>query len=324
MSSFIFKNVYLDGNYSIVGPLEKLTKLKKFDLALDDYYFGEKTFENAEIKMQSIAINNLIFKKGLQNNDIDFLIGGDLLNQISATSYSAQNFKIPVLGIYSACASFIEGLIIGSEFVDNNQAKNVLVVTSSHNLTAERQFRYPVEYGALKKKTSTFTVTGSVSTILTKRKTDLRVVEATIGRIVNMGITDVSHMGAVMAPAAADTLYRHLVNLKKQVDDYDLVLTGDLGCIGADIFKNYLKKTYNINLKNHIDAGCEIFLQNENTNSGGSGPVCLPLVLFNKILTNKKYKKILLIATGSLHSTTLTNQRNSIPAIAHAVSLEVL
>ena len=312
-----------NNHYSIVGPLEKLNKLKNFDLALDDYYFGEKTFEQAEIKMQSLAINNLVFKNQMQLHNIDLIVGGDLLNQISATSYSAQNFKIPFLGVYSACASFIESIIVSSIFIETNQMQNIIAVTSSHNLTAERQFRYPVEYGALRKKTSTFTATGAVSALVTSNKSNIKIIEATIGRVVNLDMTDVSHMGAVMAPAAADTLYRHLVNFKKQLDDYDLILTGDLGCVGSNIFKSYLKESYNLNIKNHMDAGCEIFLGNEKTNSGGSGPICLPLVLFNKILINKKYKKILLVATGSLHSTTLTNQHNSIPAIAHAISLEI-
>ena len=262
MSNLSFKNVYLNNHYSIVGPLEKLNKLKNFDLALDDYYFGEKTFEQAEIKMQSLAINNLVFKNQMQLHNIDLIVGGDLLNQISATSYSAQNFKIPFLGVYSACASFIESIIVSSIFIETNQMQNIIAVTSSHNLTAERQFRYPVEYGALRKKTSTFTATGAVSALVTSNKSNIKIIEATIGRVVNLDMTDVSHMGAVMAPAAADTLYRHLVNFKKQLDDYDLILTGDLGCVGSNIFKSYLKESYNLNIKNHMDAGCEIFLGN--------------------------------------------------------------
>ena len=156
------------------------------------------------------------------------------------------------------------------------------------------------------------------------KESKIKIESSTIGTPVDMGISDANHMGAVMAPAAASTLVRHLSELNRDVDYYDLILTGDLGCVGKKILEDYLEANHNIKLKKYLDAGCELLLDIQETYAGGSGPACLPLVLFNKILTTKKYKKILIIATGALHSVTLVNQKKPIPAIAHALSLEVL
>lgn len=324
MASFKFNNVYIKDYFTVSGPLESNSKLKKIELKMDDYYFGEKTFEMAEVKMQRVVVDGILNKNGLQYNDINLLIGGDLLDQISVTGYASKNIPISLLGIYSACATFPESLIIGSMFLSDKSIKNIISVVSSHNLTAERQFRYPIEYGSPKPHTTTFTTTAGISTLITKEASNIRVESATIGKVIEMGISDANNMGAVMAPAAADTLYEHLNDLKRDIDYYDLILTGDLGCIGGSIFKEYYRIKYNVKIKKHLDAGCELYLKSQETYSGGSGPACLPLVLFNKILPSKKYKKILIIGTGSLHSKTFVNQKNPIPAIAHAVSLEVL
>ncbi len=324
MASTKYKNVYLTDYYTIVGPLEKEGRLRGYNIALDNYYYNENTFEKAEIKMQKVVIDNILFKNGLRNDDIDLLVGGDLSNQISVTNYSAKNFGFPFLGVYAACATFPESLIIGANFLDNMAYKKIISITSSHNLTAEKQFRYPIEYGAPKPHTATFTATGSVATLLTKVPGHIKIESSTIGTPIDMGIKDANNMGAVMAPAAALTLNRHLQDLKRSPEYYDLILTGDLGCVGSEIFKQYLKINNGITLKNYKDAGCELFLEDQETYAGGSGPVCLPLVLFNRILNSRKYQKILIIGTGSLHSSTLVNQKNTIPAIAHAVSLEVV
>lgn len=324
MSSFIFKNVYIKDNYSVAGMLEADGKLKYFNECLNDYYFGEKTFEKAEIKMQNIVMKSLIKNNDLNENDINFAVGGDLINQISVSNYAQRNFDFSFLGIYSACSTFTESLLIASVFVDNYKLKNVIAITSSHNLTAERQFRFPVEYGSTRPETATFTATGAVGALITNKKTNLKIESATMGRVIDKGITDVNHMGAVMSPAAADTLKNHLTDLNRQIEYYDLVLTGDLGCVGLEILKDYTKKAHNIKLKKVMDSGCELYLGSQDTYAGGSGPVCLPLILFNKILENKKYKKILVLGTGSLHSPSLVNQHNTIPAISHAISLEVL
>jgi len=324
MASLKFNNIYINDYFTISGPLESNSKLRKVELKMKDYYYGEKTFEMAEAKMQRVVIDEILSKNGLQYNDIDILIGGDLLDQISATGYASKDIPISLLGIYSACATFPESLIISAISLNEKTIKKVLGITSSHNLSAERQFRYPIEYGSPKPHTSTFTTTAGISTLITKIEKNIKIESATIGKVVDMGISDANNLGAVMAPAAADTLYNHLKDLKRDLDYYDLILTGDLGCIGSSIFKEYCKINYNLKLKKYLDAGCELYLKSQETYSGGSGPACLPLVLFNKILPSKKYKKILIIGTGALHSKTFVNQKNPIPAIAHAVSLEVL
>ncbi len=323
MASMRFNNVYIKDAFTVAGPLESEGQIRKFDLTMDDYYYGEKTFLDAEMKMQRVVVDNLLYRNKL-GNKVDLLIGGDLSNQMTITSFAAKNFNIPFLGVYSACATFAESLIIASEFIEAGTIKNAIAITSSHNLNAERQFRFPIEYGAPKAGTTTFTATGSVGAIVTNEKSNLRIESATLGTIEDYEQKDATHMGAVMTPAAVSVLMKHLADLKRNVEYYDVILTGDLGSIGREIFKEFLKINHGIRIKNHVDAGCEIFLKSQEVYSGSSGPVTLPLVLFNKILKNKKFKKILIIATGSLHSKDTTNQKKTIPSIAHAVSLEVL
>ena len=319
-----FNNVYIKDNFSVVGPLEKDGLLKNYDLVMDDYYYGEKTFEQAEIKMQKVVVDNLLAHNKLTDSKIDALIGGDLVNQISISSYNAAKYRIPYLGVYSACASYAEELIIGAALISGKLAKNIVCVTSSHNLNAERQFRYPVEYGAVKKHTTTFTTTAAIATLLTSDMTSIKLESATIGKVIDMGVKDTNNMGAVMAPAAADVLNTHLLEMKRNINYYDIILTGDLGRVGKEIFTEMLDKVYNLRIKKYMDAGCEIYTNNQETYAGASGPVALPLVLFEKVLSCKKYKKILVIATGSLQSVQLANQKLGIPGIAHAISLEVM
>ncbi len=324
MDSMKFQNIYIEDAVSIAGPVEAEGKIHDFDFTMEDYYYHEKTFEQAEIKMQRVVIDQLLLRNHLVDRDISYLISGDLSNQISVSSYAAKYYRTSFVGIYSACASFVEGLIIGAKLLDGRSKKRALVLTSSHNLTAEKQFRYPIEYGAPKPKTTTFTATGCVGVILSKKESSLRVESATFGQSIDMGISDATNMGAVMAPAAAHTLMKHLADLKRSVDDYDLIITGDLGSVGVPIFREYLKASYGIKLKNHVDAAMELYYPEQNTYAGASGPTSLPLVLFGKILKARKYSRILILGTGSLHSPVFVNQKMTIPAIAHAVSLEVL
>ena len=324
MASKKLNNIFIKDAFSVAGPVERKGSIKNYDLEMDDYYYKEKTFEQAEIKMQRVVIDNVLQKNHLLNKDIDVLVSGDLSNQISVSCYAASHYKIPFFGVYSACASFVESLIVASELIENKRNAYAICVTSSHNLNAEKQFRYPIEYGAPKPLTTTFTATGAVATCLSKEKTNVKVESYTMGEVIDKGIKDASFMGAVMAPAAAHVLVKHLGEMKRNVDYYDLILSGDLGCVGASILKEYLKRAYNIKMKKYLDSGCELYLKSqEETFSGASGPVALPLYLFNKILKEKKYSKILIIGTGSLHNPTIVNQKMSIPAVAHAISLEV-
>ena len=228
-------------------------------------------------------------------------------------------FKIPTLGIYSACATFVEGLIIGSNLVNKN---SVVVSTSSHNLVSEKQFRFPVEYGAVRKNVNTCTVSGSVSIVISNNKSNIRIESGTIGFITRTNHKDTNDMGSAMAPSCAEVLIKHLKETKRDSNYYDLILTGDLGIFGHKIVKEYYKTVTKKKLDNMIDAG-SIFYSEKNIYAGSSGPVCLPLVLFDYIIPLKKYKKILIIGTGSLHSVTSSNLKLTIPSISHAVSLEV-
>lgn len=323
MSIIKFNNVYLKDYYTI-GGVKESKRLNNLDLSLKDYYFEMPTFEDAEIKMQRLVIDNLINNNKLNNIKVNYLIGGDLINQIGISNQTAQYFRIPFIGVYAACATFILSLMLGSNLINNKNAKNIICFTSSHNLTAERQFRYPVEYGNNKPETATCTSTAAVGALITNEVTNLKIVNGLIGKVINLGINDVNHMGAVMAPACADTIHEYLTSLNMTSKDFDIILTGDLGKVGINILKEYYLKVYHEKLNNIFDAGSMIYDESDDMYAGGSGPSCLPLVLFCKILRNKKYKRILLLGTGSLHNTTLVNQKKTIPAISHALSLEVL
>ena len=327
MGNLKFNNVYIKNFYTIAGPKEKDSKISNVNLKFDDLYFGKQTFEDAEIKMQEVSIQNLLNNERLSENKIDYVFATDLINQLGVSSQTMSNFNIPFVGVYAACAGFPLQILLGSNLIESKNAKNIITLASSHNLTAERQFRYPTEYGCPKKGTATCTLTACVSMLLTNEKTNIKVSGGLIGKVVNLGINDVNNMGAVMAPAAAKVISDHLKDTGRSIDYYDLVLTGDLGRVGKSILKEYIKKEYNINLKKYDDSACMIFdLDNQPVYQGGSGISCLPLVTYSYILNlmkKGKLNKVLLVATGALMNTSMCNQHLSIPSIAHAVSLEV-
>ena len=324
-----YNNVYLNEVALVTGPYEKNGPLQSYyDKSYNDFYFGTNTWEDAEIKLISESIDLLLYKIGKTRFDIDLLISGDLLNQIVASNYASSKLGIPYLGIYSACASSMEGLIIASLLIDSKKIDNAICSVSSHNNAAEKQFRYPVEYGGPKPKTTTFTSTGGVSAYVSSDKTDIKIESSTIGSVVDMGVTDAYHMGAVMAPAAAQTIYKHFIDTGRNADYYDLILTGDLGIYGKNILKDFMKTEYNIELNNYNDAATMLYdYDKQDVYAGASGPACLPLVAYGYILSQmkkKKLKKVLLVATGALMSTTMVNEKHSIPSIAHLISLEAV
>ena len=326
--TFNYKNVYLDETSTIAGIYEAEGPLKDYyDKCYKDFYFNEKTFELAEIKLMNESIDILLNKTKKKNTDIDIHISGDLLNQITSSSYTAAKKQIPFIGIYAACSTSTLGLIIASNMINARQVKNAIVSVSSHNCTSEKQFRQPVEYGGPKPKKSTFTVTGAASALLINKPTNIKITSGTLGTVVDLGIKDPFNMGAVMAPAAAKTIYTHLLNTKTKPSDYDMILTGDLGVYGKKILKEYMQKEYNIELGNLQDSACMIYeIDEQEVNAGGSGPACLPLVTYGYILDKMKknrLKKVLLVATGALLSQTLVNEKQTIPAISHAICLEV-
>lgn len=322
-----YENVYLLESSVITGPYEKKGPLAKyFDYSYDDLYFNMKTWEQAEMQILHKSIDSLLSKKGIKKDKIDLFISGDLLNQLVSSNVTASKIQIPYLGVYSACASGIEGLIIGSNMIENG-LKNIICSVSSHNNSAEKQFRNPVEYGGPKPKTSTFTVTAGVSGLISSTKSNIKIESSTIGTVCDMNQKDVYNMGAVMACAAGETIYKHLKDTNRQIDYYDMIFTGDLGVIGKKILKDYLKEEYKINLEHYDDTACMIYdLNNQEVYSGGSGPACVMAVMYGYIIKKMKegkWKKVLIVGTGSLHNTTIVNQKMSIPSIAHAISLEV-
>lgn len=320
-----YNNVYVENTSTIAGVTEGEGPLKKyFTYLCKDNYEEEKTFELAEANMLQRSVNNSI-----KDTKPELFLSGDLLNQLMPSNLVAKKLGVPYLGMYSACATSVESLIVASNFIDSGKFKSVLCSNSSHNCTAEKQFRYPNEYGGPKPIYSTHTSTGATSIILSNKKSPIKITSSTIGRVIDMGITDAFNMGAVMAPAAADTIYNHLTNLRQKPDYYDLILTGDLGIYGKEMLIDYMNKEYNLDIKkNYNDCGVMLYdLKTQQVNAGGSGPVCAPLVVYSYVMNKLKsgeLKKVLICATGSLHSTTLVNQKISLPSIAHAISLETV
>ena len=316
-----FKNAYIKNAYSVIGRNEYDISIKG-DLHINDYYLSKKSFEQGESELLIKSISGLLSKCKKKETDIDVALGGDLQSQILSSTLAYRNFNISFLGLYSACATFCEDLIIGSNFLENKGVNSIIVSTSANNLASEKQFRFPIEYGAIRKYVNTFTATGAISALLTKEKTEIKIESATIGSVVDIGYNDANNFGAVMALSAAKTISEHLKDTNRSSEYYDIILTGDLGVYGVNILKDLLKTEYKIKAENIVDAG-SILLKDTSVVAGASGPVCLPLILFNKIL-KEKYKKILLVATGALHSKTSVNLKESIPNISHIVSLEVL
>lgn len=326
--TYKYKNVYIEDSAIVGGKYEQEGPLSEyFDKTYKDFYFGEATFEQAEIKIMKDSIDVLLNKLGKKNTDLDLFIAGDLSNQIVVSNYVARDLNIPFLGIYNACSTSAEGILIGANMVEADQAKNVLLSVSAHNLMAEKQFRFPTEYGGNKLKYTTFTVTCGASILLTNKKSKIRVESATIGKVNDMGITDVNNMGGVMAPGACDVILTHLKETNRDISYYDFVITGDLGLYGKEILKELMSKN-NVNLDKYNDAGVMLYdLKNQDVFAGGSGPSCGPSVLYGFIFDNMKkgkMKRVLYVPTGALMNTTMVNQKMTIPCISHAISLEVV
>ena len=329
--TYKYNNVYLDEVSTVVGPYEAKGPLgDKFDKSYKDLYNGEKTWEQAEAHLLEESIDILLNKSNTEISKIDLIISGDLLNQVTSSSYGVLKYNRPFLGVYSACASSVEGIIIASSMIDSKKIDNCVVSTSSHNMSSEKQFRNPTEYGAPKPKTATFTSTGGASVLLTNKKTKIKIESSTIGTVVDMEQNDPLNMGAVMAGAAALTIYKHLTDLNRDPSYYDLILTGDLGMYGKEILIDYMKSEYNIDIsKNYNDTGTMLydFKKQKEVNAGGSGPVCCPLVCYSSIipmLKSKKINRVLIVATGALFSPTNVFQHKNINSISHAVVLEAL
>ena len=314
--------------YSIVGPKEGEGPLyEHFDQILDDDTLGKESFEKAESQMMFTAISEALKKANLKESDIDYLFSGDLLNQIISSSFAAREFNIPFFGLYGACSTMSESLSLASIIMDGGFAKHVVATTSSHFSSAERQFRFPLEYGSQRPKTAQWTVTGSGAVVLGYEGDYPEVTYVTTGKVKDFGQKDANNMGAAMAPAAVDTIVNHFKDTGRNPSDYDVIATGDLGVIGRELADKLIEEFgYDIR-KQHIDCG-EIIFDNEKqkTEAGGSGCGCSAVVfsgyLYKKLL-KKEIRKVLLVSTGALMSTTSSLQGETIPGIAHAVAIEV-
>lgn len=316
----------ISGVSTVAGPKESQGCIaESFEIKLSDDMFGEDTFEKAESKMLFTAIKNSIANSKRSEEEIDAIISGDLLNQIISSTFAARNFDFGYLGVYNACATFAESLILGATMIDGNYMKNVSCSSSSHFSSAERQYRYPLELGCTRPPQAQWTVTGAGACIISSEGHGPKITKATIGRVIDFGVTDANNMGAAMAPAAADTLITHFKDLNIKPTDYDLIVSGDLGTLGSRILKDLTwEKGYDIE-NQHVDCGELVYSLSECDYQGGSGAGCSALV-FNsylyKKLRKKELNKILFMATGALLSSVSSQQGDSIPGIAHAVVVE--
>ncbi len=316
------------GSAAIGGPFEAQGNLAKdFDLLHGDIWLGQDSYEQAEKKFLEQACETAIKKAGLKKEDIQFFLSGDLINQIMPSSFTARSLAVPYLGIYGACSSSMEGLSLASLLIDSGFAKNALVGTSSHNAACEKQYRYPTEYGAQKPPTAQWTVTGAGAAVVAKQGEGPHVVASTIGRVIDMGLSDPFNMGAAMAPAAVDTIEAHFRDLNIDPSHYDLIATGDLGKVGHRIAGDLLTKHgIDIPIEKLTDCGILMYKEDQPVFAGGSGCACVATTTFGHLLNRMRkgeLNRILVIATGALLSPMSYQQKETIPCIAYAVSIEM-
>ncbi|WP_455660690.1 stage V sporulation protein AD [Pradoshia sp.] len=331
--SWVFQNHPVITSTGVsVGPFEGQGHLRDdFDIIHDDLWLQEDSYEKAHRVLLEEAAGCAIEKSGLKNEDVQFLFAGDLVNQITPTSFAARTLAIPYLGLFGACSTSMEGLALAAFIVNYHGAERVLTGASSHNAAIEKQFRYPTEYGGQKPPTAQWTVTGAGAALLEQNKkssgNQIVVKSATIGKVIDLGMTDPFNMGGAMAPAAADTIFAHFNDFSLKPDHYDLIVTGDLGKIGQATALDLLEqKGLKFKEEQVRDCGLMLYKDDQNVQSGGSGAGCSATVLYGHLLNEMRkgtYKRILLAATGALLSPLTVQQKESIPCIAHAVSIEV-
>lgn len=311
---------------SVVGKKEGQGPLREyFDLVNDDTKFGQKSWEKAESQMQKLALQEVLRKAGRDEAQIDLLFSGDLLNQCIGSTFAVRNSGIPVLGLYGACSTMAESLLLAAASVSAGYSAVSVALTSSHFASSERQYRSPLGYGSIRPPTSQWTVTGCGTALLAADGGSIRVTAATVGSVIDKGIKDANNMGAAMAPAAYETLRAHFDDLHCAPSDYDLIVTGDLGALGRDIVQE-LFAANGVRLENYEDCGVMIFdRKRQDVHCGGSGCGCSASVLCGYLLRQMEtgvWKKLLFCGTGALLSPCSTQQGESIPSVCHAVVLE--
>ena len=312
---------------SVAGKKEKEGPLgHALDITSTDTMFGQKTWEQAEKHMQQMALDTLLQKANLQDSDLDMVFSGDLLNQCIGSSFTLRNMGIPHLGLYGACSTMAESLLMASMTVGGGFADKVVAMTSSHFASSERQYRFPLGYGGQRTPTAQWTVTGSGAALVCSSGKGPKVTGCTIGCVRDLGIKDANNMGAAMAPAAYDTIKAHFEDMGKGPEDFDLIVTGDLGQLGKEMLLELAKRD-GISLGGKLaDCGTLVFDNTvQDVHSGGSGCGCSAITLCGYLLeklSTGKLKKILFCGTGALLSPTSTQQGLPIPGVCHAVCIE--
>ena len=311
---------------SVTGPMEGEGPLGHlFDRVIADDLWGEESWEKAETKLFFEAVRLAVQKAELDIGDVDFLLGGDLLNQLIASCFAARQMDLPFIGLYGACSTMAEALCVGAMLIDGGFADKAACCASSHFSTAERQFRMPLELGCQKPPTAQRTVTGAGASIIGARGEGPYITKLTMGKVVDYGIRDANNMGAAMAPAAADTIFAHLTDSKTEPEALDAIITGDLGLFGLEVVNELLQKR-GMNCERVLrDCGAEMYFSGQDTHMGGSGCGCSAVTLSGRLipeLKKGKLKKILFVAIGALLSQISSMQGESIPAIAHGVRIE--
>ncbi len=312
--------------HSIVGSKEGQGPLGSyFDLVLEDAKYGEDTWEKAESKMMKECVAGALAKEKIKPEQIDYLFGGDLLNQCISANYALRDTGIPFFGLYGACSTMAEGLSLASMMLDGGYASYTISTTSSHFCSAERQFRYPLEYGGQRTPAAQWTVTGSAAVLLSKVGKGPYIRHVTTGRVIDAGVTDLNNMGAAMAPAALDTILAHFRDTNRSFADYDMVVTGDLGVLGKKLLTELLEQNGYPPKGKLDDCGCMIYdIEKQDVHCGGSGCGCSATVLCSYLLKemeNGKWRNIAFLSTGALMSTVSAQQGESIPGIAHLITI---
>lgn len=311
---------------AVVGPKEGKGPLGEyFDEVIEDSHFGKDTWEKAESRFQLESVSLAIKKSGHVKEDIDTIFSGDLINQCIGSAYGLRELEIPFLGLYGACSTMAEGILLSTVITDSKAVNRAAAVTSSHFSTAERQFRFPLSYGGQRTPTSQWTCTGSGAVVISREKGEVEIVGGCVGKITDMGISDINNMGSAMAPAAAETIKRYLEATSSKPEDFDYIVTGDLGIVGSKLVVEFLLKQGIDISQQHRDCGAMIFdPDDQDTHCGGSGCGCSGSVLcgyFLPKLAIGKVKNILFAATGALMSPMSLQQGESIPTISHLVHL---
>ncbi len=320
-SPYLISSASVAGSKEAEGPLGKL-----IDMINQDDLFGEKTWEEAESRMQKEACVLALGKAHIRPEQVRYLFGGDLLRQGIATSMGVEELQIPMFGLFGACSTSGEALALSAMSVAAGYGEYMLGVTSSHFGSAEKEFRFPLGYASQRPLSASWTVTGSGAFLVGTRKSHVRISGVTVGKIVDFGLKDSQNMGACMAPAAADTILTNLEDFGRSASSYDRIITGDLGYIGQSILFDFMKQNgYDIE-KNHIDCGMKIFDQDtQDTHAGGSGCGCAAVTLSSYVLPKiqkGEWKRVLFVPTGALLSTVSFNEGASVPGIAHGIVLE--